>query len=76
MYINNLQLKKNKQNNQIHAYHWKGCDVKQTPASSVGKFKLAKVKGKQGGNHSTSAAQATQLPGEEVAQTELTKDIF
>lgn len=57
-------------------YHWQGCDVKQTPVSSVGRSKPAKLKGKAEGNHSTSAAQATQLPGEEAAQTELSRDVF
>lgn len=53
-----------------------GGDIKLTPASSVGRSQPPKVKGKEGGNHWTHAAQATQLPGEEAAQRELTKDIF
>lgn len=75
MYLNNLQLK-NKTKQPDTCLSLQECDVKQTPASSVGRPKPAKVKGKEEGNHLTSVAQATQLPREKAAQTELTKDIF
>lgn len=73
MYLNNLQFKKK----AATCLSLQGCDVKLTPASSGGKSKPANTKGKeQGRNHATSPAQATQLPGEETAKTELARGIF
>lgn len=76
MYLNNLQFKKKKKKADTDTcLSLPGCDVKLTPASSGGRSKPARAKGREEGNHTTSQAQATQPPGEETAKTELTKDI-
>lgn len=75
MYLNNLQFKKKKKKADT-CLSLPGCDVKLTPASSGGRSKPAKAMGKEGGNCATSPAQATQLPGEVGAKTELAKGVF
>lgn len=74
MYLNKLQFNK-KADTCLSLLGGEG-DVKLTPASSGGRSKPAKAKGKEGENDASSPAQATQVPGEEAGKTELAKRHF
>lgn len=72
MYLNKLQFNKKADT----CLSLLGGDIKLTPASSGGRSKPAKAKGKEEENDASSPAQATQVPGEEAVKTELAKRHF